>query len=352
LARNYLRLAQTGNAAAALNALLDNIVELLPPKSNMPRALTKFVKQHTEWKIPIVMLIVSLFTLFPLLFTSAFGAMAFTGGGEPRALPPARILVAAFISALLFAGVLGFSARTFWNSTSIGYTAAAIAFLLPLLWSLNVCTYDRLGPLARIGYFVGNLGLFAYIFATLTIVGTAAMYSENVKEIWIAPLFGLLFATAPLAFILDARFSKWPVKFTAYFMFFLTALAIAYIALQGILKDPTRTAVTVAAVFTVLIVIGFTLDDYETKARGSKRKGRQRWAWVFTATAVVFMLPFAVVALAHAMLGDDFSIHFSMVMAGDSTFSDFVWWASGALGGSALLIGLGGKFGGGGAGSG
>ena len=55
--------------------------------------------------------------------------------------------------------------------------------------------------------------------------------------------------------------------------------------------------------------------------------------------------------LVHALTGDAFTTHFAMVMAGDGTFSEFVWWASGALGGSALLVGLGGKFGGGGAGN-
>jgi hypothetical protein len=53
----------------------------------------------------------------------------------------------------------------------------------------------------------------------------------------------------------------------------------------------------------------------------------------------------------HALVGEAFTTHLSMFMAGDGTFSDLVWWASGALGGSALLVGLGGKFGGGGAGN-
>ena len=58
--------------------MLSDIERVLPAKSNVPRALTQFVKQHAEWKIPIVMLILSVFTLFPLLVTLAFGG---TGGG-------------------------------------------------------------------------------------------------------------------------------------------------------------------------------------------------------------------------------------------------------------------------------
>jgi hypothetical protein len=71
---------------------------------------------------------------------------------------------------------------------------------------------------------------------------------------------------------------------------------------------------------------------------------------MFTAAGVLFLLPFLAVALVHALLGEAFSRHFASVVSGDGTFSDFVWWLSGALGGSALLVGLGGRFGGGGAG--
>ena len=349
--REYLLRMKDGRAAASLNALLDEIVEALPPISNVPRALTQFVKRHAEWKLPIVMLVFSVFALFPLLFASVFGKMGMTpdGGRQARAWPSAGTCVAALISACLFASVLGLGAKAFWDSTAIGYEAAAIAFPLPLLWSLNACDDARMGVLTRIGRIAGNLGLFAYVFAALTIVAGAAMYVENVREIWVAPLFGVLFAAGPLVFLLGGRVGAGLMKLVGYYMFFLVALAITYFALQGVLKDPAATAVTVAAVFAVLIAIGFTLDDRERQARGEKRKGS--WAWMFTAAAVLFLLPFMLVALVHALIGDAFSTHFGMVMAGDGAFSEFVWWVSGALGGSALLLGLGGKFGGGGAGN-
>jgi uncharacterized protein len=349
LVRDYLQLAP-GGAAAALNAMLDKIDRLLPAEFKKPRPYAKLVRQHADWKTPIIMLVLSVFTLFPLLLGAVRGALSssFGSGEKPaRAFPSAGTIVAALISACLFAGVMGFAASAFWDSTTIGREAAAIAFVLPLLWSLNSCDSDRLGIFARIGYVAGNLGLFAYIFSTLTIVAGAAMYVENVQEIWIAPLFGVLFAAGALVFILGGRLGQWLMKFVGYYLYFLVTLAIAYFALQGVLKDPATTAVTVAAVFATLIAIGFTLDDRRKATHG--RKGR--WAWAFTAAAVLFLLPFMLVALVHALTGDAFTTRFAIVMAGDGTFSEFVWWASGALGGSALLVGLGGKFGGGGAGN-
>lgn len=348
--REFLQRMKGGGAAAALDALIDNIAAALPPRSHAPRALTQFVKRHAEWKTPIVMIVLSVFTLFPLLFASVFGRLGVISarGPQARARPSVGTFVAALISACLFASVLGFGAKTFWDSTASGCTAAAIAFPLPLLWSLNACDDDRMGVFTRIGRLAGNLGLFAYIFAALTIVAGAAMYVENVREIWVAPLFGVLFAAGPLVFLLGGRIGAVLIKLVGCYLFFLVALAITYFALRGVLRNPTVTAATVAAVFAALIAIGLTLDDRVKQAHGDQRKGR--WAWMFTAAAVLFLLPFMLVALVHALIGDAFSTHFAMVMSGDGTLSEFVWWASGALGGSAFLVGLGGKFGGGGAG--
>jgi uncharacterized membrane protein YgcG len=366
LVLNYVQLAPAG-AAAALNATLDKIENFLPHEVKKPRLFAKLVEQHADWKLPIVMLCLSVFTLFPLLFTAAFASISESSGdaAQPRAFPSAKILFAAFLSAALFAGALGFGAMAFWDSKAIGYKAAAIAFALPLLWSLSVCDYARMGTLTRLGYALGRIGLFAYMFTVLTVTLGAAFYVENVEEIWMAPLAGLLFGAGPLA--LSARSTSRAsadsapgvssggaiMKFVAYLMYFIVALGIVYLSLSGILRDPTKTAVIVAGVFTALLVIAFTLDDREKKANRGKPKSNRTagYAWMFTAAAVLFILPFTVLALVHALVGEAFTTHLSMFMAGDGTFSDLVWWASGALGGSVLLIGLGGKFGGGGAGN-
>jgi uncharacterized protein len=348
--RDYLRRAKDGDAAEALNALLDGIVEALPPTSTAPRALEQFVERHADWKTPIVMLVLSVFTLFPLLFTAVFGGSGMlAGGGAPaRAWPSAGTCIAALVSASLFATVVSLGARAFWDSPATGHLAAAIAFVLPLLWSLNACDSDRMSAIGRIGRITGNLGLFAYVFVVLTTVAGAAMYVEKVREIWAAPLFGALFAAGPLVFLLGGRTGAWLMKLVGGYMYFLVALAITYFALQGVLRDPTATAVTLAGIFAVLIAIGTMLDDRARPGRADKSRGR--WAWMFTAAAVMFLLPFMLLALVHALLGDAFATRFGMVMAGDGRFADLVWWAGGALGGSALLVGLGGRFGGGGAG--
>jgi len=342
--REYLQRSQGGDAAAALRTLLDRLDQALPPGTPLPRALTAFVRRHAEWKVPILLLVLSVFTLFPLLFASVFSRL---GGG-----PSVGTGLATLISGGLFATVLGVSAKLFWDSAATGYSAAAAAFVLPLLWSLNAGQPERLGAIARVGRVVGLLGLLVYIFAALTLVVGAAMYVEQVREIWVAPLLGLLAAAGPLVLLVGGRAGAALMKFVGGYMYFLVALAVAYFALQGVLKDPTTTAFTVAAVFALLLAMGFALDDHEQAARQAPRTRRRgRWAWMFGAAAVLFLLPFLLVALIHALSGDAFATHFAMLMAGDSSFSQFVWWASGALGGSALLVGLGGKFGGGGAGS-
>jgi uncharacterized membrane protein YgcG len=350
--REYVRRAGGGDAAVALNALLDAVVAALPPRSSIPRALKTFIERHDEWQVPILMLVLSVFTLLPLLAASVFGGVgAMAGGRQPaRAFPSAGVCIAALVSACLYATVLGFGAKVFWASTTVACIAAAIAFPLPLLWSLNACDADRLSWAARIGRGVGNLGLFAYVFAALTTVAGAAMVVEHVRAVWLAPLLGVLFAAGPLVFLVGGRAGALLMKFVGYYMYFLVALAITYFALQGVLKDPTATAMTVSAVFAVLIATGLTLDDGDRGARGDRRKDKGSWAWMFTAAGVLFLLPFLAVALVHALLGEAFSRHFASVVSGDGTFSDFVWWLSGALGGSALLVGLGGRFGGGGAG--
>ncbi len=354
--REYLQRAKADGAGVALNALLDRIVPVLPTKARVPRALASFIERHVEWKMPIVMLVVSVFTLFPLLVSAAFGRVGTISGARAQAWPSAGTAVCALISAGLFALALGFGAKAFWGSSAIGYTASAIAFALPLLWSLNTCDGEHMGLATRAACLAGNLGLFAYIFGALTILAGAAMVEEHVPEVWVAPLFAGLFAAGALVVVIGGRIGALLMKLLSYYMFFLLALAITYLALKGVLKDPTATAVALAGVFAVLMAIGMTLDDRAQPAPADKHdgkgkgKGKGNWAWMFTAAAVLFMLPFMVVALVHAWFGEAFATHFSAVMAGDGSFSQFVWWASGALGGSALLVGLGGKFGGGGAG--
>ena len=69
-----------------------------------------------------------------------------------------------FISAPLLATMYGFAAWGFGGSHTAGYIAAAIAFPLPLLWSLNKVESWRLGRLARCGSGVGNLCAVVFFF--------------------------------------------------------------------------------------------------------------------------------------------------------------------------------------------
>lgn len=353
--RAYQQRMQAGSPAApALNAMLDSIVDALPPATHAPRTLTRLVRQHADWKLPIVMLVASVFTLLPLLVVSVFGRLG--SGTVARAWPSAGTCLAALLSAGLFAWALAVGARAFWASPAAGQLAAAVAFPLPLLWSLNAGDGARMGLPARIGRAIGQLGLFVYLFAAVTVIAGAAMYVEKAPDIWAVPLVAMLFAAGPLAFLVGGRVGAGLRWFLGHYLYFLVALVITCVALQGVLTDVTTTAVTVSAVFTTLVAVGLTLDDraqrrradQQAEVRGGHRQGG--WAWMFIAAALLFLLPFMLLALAHALTGDAFNLHFAAAMAPDGGFSAFVWWASGALGGSALLVGLGGRFGGGGAG--
>jgi uncharacterized BrkB/YihY/UPF0761 family membrane protein len=98
------------------------------------------------------------------------------------------------------------------------------------------------------------------------------------------------------------------------------------------------------------VAIGLYLDSRETKAAHSvENMGVRRWSlWFFTA-AIVLLLPFAVVALIYALLGDDLNTRIAQAGAGGGSLAAVIWWAA-RQGFFGLAAGLGGKFGGGGAG--
>ena len=349
---DYLSLSQSMGAAAGLSILLDKIVAALPPEVQQSKPYAKFLEQHPQWQVSLTLVVASLFTILPLLMKSSFLSFSDTRIADRSfAFPPLSVCIAAFISATLFATVYGFAAWSFWESNTAGYIVASIAFPLPLLWSLNVCSFERLGLIARCGLIAGNLCAFGWLFAVFTLFAGMGLYLGDVKELWAAPLFALLLASAPLAFILSGSAQKWFGLFLGNYMYFVLALVIAYLALQAIHKEPTALAFAAAAIFTALVAIGLFLDSRETNAKASANHAtRRRWSVLFTTVAVLFLLPFLAVAIIHGLLGDEFYTRIALASAGDGSFAAVIWWAAGGLGGSALLIGLGGKFGGGGAG--
>jgi uncharacterized protein len=325
---DFLSSLQTTGAAAGLNILLEKIVRALPQGVENPTAWSDILDVHPEWKLPFVLVVFSLFTLFPL-FLGRWGG---------------------FISAPLLATMYGFAAWSFWGSNTAGYVVAAIAFPLPLLWSLNNVKTARLGPVARCGLAVGNFCAVVLFFTIITLFVGMGLSVGGVKELWAAPLFALLMATGVAVFLFPGKPAQYLMLFLRSLMHFIFVLAVAYSALSAVHAQPALFAVSAAGLFTALVAIGLFLDSRETKAGSSgETVAPRRWSLLFFTAAVLGLLPFAVVALIYAVVGDDLYTRITLASAGGGSIAAVIWWAAGQ-GFFALVIGLGGKFGGGGAG--
>jgi len=328
----FLPLLKDKRAEAGLSQLVDKIDNALPPEVQKAKPASDLLDAHPEWKLPFVLVVFSLLTLFPL-FIGRWGG---------------------FVSAPLLATMYGFAAWGFWGSNTAGYIAAAIAFPLPLLWSLNIprnmSTLAAKGfrPVARCGLVVGNLCAVVLFFIIITLFVGMALW--GMKEVWAAPLFALLMSTGVAVFLFPGKPAHYLMLFLRSLVHFIFVLAVAYSALSPVYPQPFTLAVSAAALFTALAVIGLYLDSRETMAKASADNvAPRRWSLLFFTAAILLLLPFAVVALIYAVLGDDLYTRIALASAGGGSLAAVIWWAAGQ-GFFALLIGLGGKFGGGGAG--
>ena len=151
-----------------------------------------------------------------------------------------------FISAPLLATMYGFAAWGFGGSHTAGYIAAAIAFPLPLLWSLNKVESWRLGRLARCGSGVATCAQSCSFFAILTLFVGMGLSVGGVEELWAAPLFALLLATGVAVFLFPGQPAHYLMLFLRGFIHFIFVSAVAYSALLPIYPQPTLLAVSSA----------------------------------------------------------------------------------------------------------
>ena len=270
-----------GHTATALDTVVGNMLTVIPKKQRgSGRSTFALFDQHPEWKLPFVLAIFSPVAIFLLLAGT----------------------VGAFLSAALLAAVYGFIGMSLTSSNAFGYAVGAITFPLPLLWRLNFVGLSRLSSAARVGLIVGNLCAVALFFTFVTLLVGLGMFSARVKELWAAPLFGLLMATGLAVFLFSGPAQRYLMGFLRSLVHFIFALAVAYFALVPSRSQATELAVAAATLFTGLTAAGLFLD-YRDEARaavGQTVAGRRWGVWFFT-VAILFIAPFTVITLYHAV---------------------------------------------------
>ncbi|MBI2772758.1 MAG: TPM domain-containing protein [Burkholderiales bacterium] len=310
--------------AAGLGRLLDQVEAALPAQAAAPTALN-ILDQHPEWKLPFVLAIFSPFALFPL----------FLGRGP------------GLVSAPLFAGFLGGAAWMLWNSVHAAVAVACVAFVLPLLWGLNHSRSEGLPRWLGVAKGIGNAAAVLIFFAVVTVFVGAGL-SGNVEEVWAAPLFAGMLAIGLAVFLFPGKPADVLMVVLRSFGHFVFVLLIAYLGLQGFVPHPAKLAFSVAGAFTACVAMALYLDSRESTRAAGGEPGT-RWSLWLVALALLVALPFGLMLMVHAVLGEDFHTRLAQAAAGGGSLAGVLWWAARRGLFAALVIGLGGRFGGGGA---
>jgi uncharacterized protein len=308
--------------AGGLNHLLDAVNATLPAVAAKKTAGDgdNLFPDHPEWQLPFALVIFSLFSLFPLM-AGRWGSIA---------------------SAFFLAAFYGGAAWVLWSSRNAAVAAAVIAFPLPLLWGLNWVDSERLPGVLRVAKTFGNLCAVAMFFSIITLFVGVGLWAADARELWAAPIFAGLLALGLAAFLFPrARDNLMIVVRSAGH--FVAVLVFAYLGLQPFVANPAGIAFSVAGAFTALLALAHYLDTRERA-----RAGATRWSLGLVGIAMLIALPFGLLLLVQAGLGADPQIGLTQVAAGGGAVGGILWWA-GQLGFFAA-IGLGGLFGGGGAG--
>ena len=310
--------------AQGLDHLLDQIDRVLPVAAASPDTSGKYLfDEHPEWALPFVLVVFSPFALFPMFFGRS-GSIA---------------------SAFLLPAFLGGAAWMFWSSRTLGLTVGAAAFLLPLLWGLNRDDDHFLKPWLRYAKAFGNVMGVAMFFTVITLfVGTGL--STAGESPWPAPFFAGLLAIGLAIFLFPGKPADYLSVVLRSAMHFTFILVVAFVALLPFIPDPARIAFVVATAVTACVALGLYLDSRE-QTRGSEGT---RWSLWFYGLAILITLPIALVALIMAIGGEDLNMQIAQAVAGGGSIAGILALAAryGLI--AAVKIGLGGRFGGGGAG--
>jgi uncharacterized protein len=321
--------------AEGLGRLLDDIDALLPADraASAPKALSgeELLEAHPEWVLPFFLSLASPLALIPL-FVMRRG-----------------YLLSGPLLALLL-GLATWALRDFRLAAAV----AGSALPLPYLWSLNnLSMADSAVLLAKwqIGArHVGNVVAVLALFCICALLLAFLLPPEPMYR-WIAVLLAGVFAILLATFLFPgkpARYLSHGIPLTLLFAFLAF---VAYFALQPLVAQPTTIALVVAGSLVALLEITLYLDGVEQQREALGQAGRQ-WSVVLCCASLLAIVPFALLALVRAATGDDWHQQLIDAVSGGGALTGGAWFAAriGLL--ATLKVGLGGLFGGGGAGRG
>jgi uncharacterized protein len=313
-----------GQLAAALEQVLVRIDAVLPPAQAPRKSDVNVLDQHPEWKLPFVLAVFSPIALFPL-FLGRSGA---------------------WVSAPLFAAFIAGAALALWSSPMAAAGAGILAFLLPPLWGLNRRT-GALPKWLRYARLAGNFAAVAIFFVVITtFVGVGL--SGVAEEVWAAPLFAGPLALGLAVFLFPGKPAQIMMVVLRSVMHFVFVLLIAYLALQEFIPHPVKLSFEIAGAFTALVALSLFMDSREARRRAEGKPVTQ-WSLWLMGLALLVALPVGGLLLVQSLLGEDLHTRLAQAAAGGGSLGSVLWWAARNGLFSALSIGLGGKFGGGGA---
>jgi uncharacterized protein len=310
--------------AAGLDQLLDRIDRVLPKAASSTAGSGEdfTFPGHPELRLAFVLVVFSLFSVFPM-FAGRWGSYA---------------------SAPLLAAFWGGAALSAWGATPAAYAVAAVAFVLPLLWRLNLAD-GRMPRWLRYLKAFGNVMAVLAFFSVITVFVGVALWYEEREFVWVAPTFAGTLALGVAVFLFPAYARPILVVLRSVMHFIFIAIVV-YVSLVPFVADAGRVATIAAAAVTALIAIALYLDSRQPPSDGF------RTAHWFYGLALLLIVPCGVFALLLAIGGEDLQTQIVQGVAGGGTIAGALALAArlGLI--AAVRVGLGGTFGGGGAGRG
>jgi hypothetical protein len=198
---------------------------------------------------------------------------------------------------------------------------------------------------------------FGNVIAVAALFGVCALLlgfllPNEVMYKWIAVLFAAIFAITLASFLFPGKPALFLSNSLPGIMLFAFLAVVAYYALQPIMAQPTMSAFAVAGSVTALLAFTLYLDSAEKRRESLGERGGIPWSIVLCCLTLLAVVPFALLALVRAATGEDWHQQLIEAASGGGALTGVAWLAVRVGLISALKVGLGGLFGGGGAGRG